>query len=576
MRHLERRLLWRRRMTRASWLLISSLAFVACAEPDAAEPDATADPGGKADGAAAATTSHVGDAVIAALDATAPGERGRTWSVSGTNRLASGWLVQSPPAAHWGQPAAALTLPALCTSGARCDLDFGLATCAVDADCGARGRCAALGATRKAAGQAAQRRCVGHSDVALLDELHGLITSARATVDLTSLQPPDGRFEAALRNAITWLGASGRTVSVRLLFGAFPVQGAVDARAVLARLTRDLPATAKVTVSVGNYRSSNLPPSWNHSKIVAVDGATALVGGHNLWTKHYLDGEPVHDLSMRVAGPAARDGHRFADLQWRWTCANRSWVTRLTGSVAAFTWSRGAVTDRCPGDSVLPAPTAGTGATTVIAAGRLALIDPDDATNPADLAQVAMVEAAERSVRISQQDLGPVQLPVLGIPLGGWNQELLDALGAAILRGVDVKVVVSSPEARVGGLGPSEAPYANGWSLAEVADEITAAAAAQPGAPAGAALQTLVCSKLQVAPIRFSADDAFTSGGVPGNHAKLLMVDDAAFYIGSQNLYPAGLTEFGYIVDSATAAATVRDTYWAPLWQHSARLAVCR
>lgn len=187
-----------------------------------------------------------------------------------------------------------------------------------------------------------------------------------------------------------------------------------------------------------------------------------------------------------------------------------------------------------------------------------------------------MVEAAERSVRISQQDLGPVQLPVLGIPLGGWNQELLDALGAAILRGVDVKVVVSSPEARVGGLGPSEAPYANGWSLAEVADEITAAAAAQPGAPAGAALQTLVCSKLQVAPIRFSADDAFTSGGVPGNHAKLLMVDDAAFYIGSQNLYPAGLTEFGYIVDSATAAATVRDTYWAPLWQHSARLAVCR
>ncbi len=83
-------------MTRASWLLISSLAFVACAEPDAAEPDATADPGGKADGAAAATTSHVGDAVIAALDATAPGERGRTWSVSGTNRLASGWLVQSP------------------------------------------------------------------------------------------------------------------------------------------------------------------------------------------------------------------------------------------------------------------------------------------------------------------------------------------------------------------------------------------------------------------------------------------------------------------------------------------------
>ena len=561
-------------MTRAS-LLIVTLTLAACAETELAGPDGAADPGGKADGVAA-RLSPVGDAVVAALDATAPADRGRTWSVTTDNRLDAGWLVQSPPAAHWGQPAAALTLPALCTTGARCDVDLGILVCTVDADCGARGRCAALGATRKAAGQAAQRRCVGHSDVALLDELHGLITSARSTVDLTSLQPPDGRFEATIRNAITWLGASGRTVSVRLLFGAFPIQGAVDARAVLARLTRDLPATAKVTVSVGNYRSSNLPPSWNHSKIVAVDGATALVGGHNLWTKHYLDGEPVHDLSMRVTGAAARDGHRFADLQWRWTCANRSWITRVTGSVAAFTWSRGATSDRCPGDSALPAPAVGAGATTVIAAGRLAQIDPRDASNPADLAQVAMVEAAARTVRISQQDLGPVQAPVLGIPLGGWNQELLDALGAAILRGVDVKIVVSSPEARVGGLGPSQAPYANGWSLAEVADEITAAVAAQPGAPTGAALQALVCGKLAVAPIRFSADDAFTTGGVPGNHAKLLFVDDAAFYVGSQNLYPAGLTEFGYIVDSAAASAALRDTYWAPLWQQSARLAVCR
>lgn len=564
-------------MTRLTCVIVPLFLLAACAVDELTVDTDTDQPaGGKADGASTSLRrgrSHVGDAVIAALDATAASEYGRTWTVSLDNRLDGAWLVQSPPASHWGQPAANLIVPSLCTGGAGCDADFGLRTCAADADCGVHGRCTALAATARAPGQAPRRLCVGHSDAALLDQLHGLITSALTVVDLTSLQPPDGRYEAALRNAITWLGASGRAVKIRLLFGAFPVQGEVDAKAVLARLTRDLPASSRLTVSLGNYRSSNLPPSWNHSKIVAVDGGAALVGGHNLWTAHYLDSEPVHDLSIRVAGTAARDGHRFADLQWRWTCANRSWITRWTGSVAAFTWSRGAVSDRCPADTVLPAPRLGGGEVAIISAGRLAWVDGQNDANQADLALVAMLEAAEHSIRISQQDIGPVQIPVLGLPIGAWNEEALEAMGAAVVRGVDVHIVVSSPEARVGGLGPSQAPYANGWTLDEVADQIAARAAAQPGAPRGAALDALLCRHLEVAPLRFSADDTFATGGAAGNHAKLVLVDDLAFHVGSQNLYPAGLTEFGYIVDDATAAASLDASYWQPLWKHSARLA---
>jgi phosphatidylserine/phosphatidylglycerophosphate/cardiolipin synthase-like enzyme len=560
-------------MSYRSRLALLLLPLFACTSDDLATSDDVTPTGGKADdGSARVARSHVGDAVLAALEATAPGEYGRSWSFSTDNRLDGGWLVQSPPVAHWGQPASALVVPVPCTSGASCDLDFGLLTCTSDTQCGPAGRCIALAATRRSPSQTARRVCAGHSDVALLDELHGLITSAQTAVDLTSLQPPDGRFEAALRNAITYLGATGRTVNVRLLFGAFPVQGEVDARAVLARLTRDLPATARVTVSVGNYRSSNLPPSWNHSKIVAIDGATALVGGHNLWTKHYLDNEPVHDLSMEVRGAAARHAHRFADVQWRWTCANRSWLTRWTGSVNAFTWTRGAVSDRCPGDIALPAAQSSGGDVAVISAGRLAWVDKENDANPDDLALVAMMEAAESSIRISQQDIGPVEVPVLGLPLSGWDENVLDALGAAIARGVDVHIVVSSPEASVGGLGPSQAPYANGWTLDEVAAKITDYVAAQPGAPTGAALDALVCEHLAVAPLRFSADNTWSAGGAPGNHAKLVLVDDVAFHIGSQNLYPAGLTEYSLIVDDANAAATLAATYWQPLWANSSRL----
>jgi len=528
--------------------------------------------GGKADGIAAATSARVTEAVVAALDATAAGERGRSWSISHDNRLDAGWIVQTPPAATWGQPYARMTMARTCTGGPACELDFQLATCTTDADCGATGRCAALAATRRAPGEAARRLCVGHSD-ALLDELHGLITSAERTVDLTSLQPPDGRFEAAIRNAITYLAATGRPVTVRLLFGAFPVQGQVDARAVLTRLTRDLPASARLKVHVGNYRSSNLPPSWNHSKIVSIDGARALVGGHNLWTAHYLGIEPVHDLSMRVAGTAARDALRFADIQWRWTCANRTWITRLTGSVAAFRWTGGRIDDTCAGDA--PAsPVAAAGALTVIGVGRLSWVDAEDDANPADLALVAMMEEARTSIRISQQDLGPVQVPGLGIPLASWPTEVLDALGAAIVRGVDVQLVVSEPTASVGGLGALEAPYSNGWALARLVDEIVDRAADQPGAPTGAALDALVCARLRIAPLRFSDDDAFPGGGAPGNHAKLVLVDDRAFHIGSQNLYPAGLTEYGFIVEDVAAAATLRADYWDPLWAASSRRAV--
>lgn len=44
--------------------------------------------------------------------------------------------------------------------------------------------------------------------------------------------------------------------------------------------------------------------------------------------------------------------------------------------------------------------------------------------------------------------------------------------------------------------------------------------------------------------------------------------------IGSQNLYPAGLTEYGYIVDDAGAAAALLADYWGPMWAESSRLAV--
>ncbi len=55
------------------------------------------------------------------------------------------------------------------------------------------------------------------------------------------------------------------------------------------------------------------------------------------------------------------------------------------------------------------------------------------------------------------------------------------------------------------------------------------------------------------------------------NHAKFWMVDDGAFHVGSDNLYPHNLQEFGYVVESAEVARDVVAAYREPLWTFSSR-----
>jgi hypothetical protein len=100
---------------------------------------------------------------------------------------------------------------------------------------------------------------------------------------------------------------------------------------------------------------------------------------------------------------------------------------------------------------------------------------------------------------------------------------------------------------------------------ADVLTRVRDAAAALPGAPTGPALDALLCQKLRVAPLRFSTESRFPDGVSYPNHANLVMVDEQGFYLGSQNLYNAALTEYGYIVDDAAATAELRAAYWAHL-----------
>src|SRR5205823_1705255 len=106
-----------------------------------------------------------------------------------------------------------------------------------------------------------------------------------------------------------------------------------------------------------------------------------------------------------------------------------------------------------------------------------------------------------------------------------------------------------------GGLLAGSATYSNGYTAGDVMKKLAAYGKAHPDlVPAGADVGALLCAKLHAATLRPSADDAWPDGAGFANHAKLAIVDDRAFYMGSQNWYPANLAEFGYVVDDARAA----------------------
>jgi phosphatidylserine/phosphatidylglycerophosphate/cardiolipin synthase-like enzyme len=448
-----------------------------------------------------------------------------------------------------------------------CDRDFQLPTCAHDNDC-AIGHCVHLRAFESGApGDARLRRCVGQSD-AMLDRIYDVVSGARQAVDLAVLaELPDIRFLATLRNAITALARSGRPITVRLLAGLYPT-GSADPKAFLDELIRDAKAIpgSRLVVQVGTIRSclGEAPCrsfSWNHAKIVAADGRIALVGGHNMWTRDYLLNTPVHDLSMSLRGGAVRSAHRFLDTLWGFICAGK-------GAALVFDYRADSAAPACVSTMALPPPRPGPGHTRVASVARLAtgVVQPFD--DQGDIANQLMLGAAQHTIRLSQQDLG---FSLAGIADPVWPEAVLRALADLLAKKHgDVFIVLSQP----GADSPADNAYSTGVSLDQVVRKLKAVVQRRSPMP-DAVVDELLCHKLHIAPLRFDdVDDAWPDGFAIANHAKLWIVDDRAFYIGSDNLYPVDLQEYGYIVEDRRETARLLHDYWDRLWRYSSRAAI--
>src|SRR5262249_46846577 len=160
------------------------------------------------------------------------------------------------------------------------------------------------------------------------------------------------------------------------------------------------------------------------------------------------DGDPVHDVSIHVQGPIAAAAQVFVNETWATPCGPFGNIVGLRGN-------------SCP-QPFVPSQSAGQGNVRMIGVGRLASFGRD----PSDVALPAMMDAAHSTIRISQQDLGSVPIPVLG--LGVFPEAYLDAFTRAAARGVDVEIVVSNPRSFGGHGRTQEDSYSNGWDLQSV------------------------------------------------------------------------------------------------------------
>jgi hypothetical protein len=83
-----------------------------------------------------------------------------------------------------------------------------------------------------------------------------------------------------------------------------------------------------------------------------------------------------------------------------------------------------------------------------------------------------------------------------------------------------------------------------------------------------------MCQHLHLAPLRFGPDETWPENRAIAVHAKFWMIDDRAFYVGSDNLYPANLQEFGYVLEDASAVAQVRAQLWDRAWRWSQKAVI--
>jgi phosphatidylserine/phosphatidylglycerophosphate/cardiolipin synthase-like enzyme len=459
----------------------------------------------------------------------------------------------------------------------------------------------------------------------LLDKIADTIGQARTLVDITAMNDisgtkvlgkdgelPSGGFQKALGRGFRRLVTSKSSPLVRITIG-------ITSPSIITE--DDLQDWVKTTIKLGGGELDGVTftiligagketlKSWNHSKIVAADGMRAVVGGHNLWGKQYLGATPVHDVSGLFEGSVVWAVHRFCDQLWTNHGTNLfsipgAWV-RAPGKGAIWKTVRGKI----PRPQIAsPKPK---GNTRMLALGRLGggIVKEFTVANNASVsARIMALCHAKSKIRISQQSL---YFRLAG--QGGFDFYTLWAIIKAVQAGVKVEIVITNDVPLLeGGYSGSLQEVVDSLVAIQIADclklfrravspsrdAISDWASASVKSPTPQVLPLVVSTlptealsvqplaqlnaNLKLARLYYLPNINYWQVGSEkknaANHAKVYIIDDTHFYVGSDNMYssggPQGHQEYGYLIEGQAETQKFIDDYWTPLWTNSSKYPV--
>lgn len=119
----------------------------------------------------------------------------------------------------------------------------------------------------------------GHDDW-FPEKMAEIMSRTEIWCDLMSLGPPDGLFLEKILEALQTIAKRSvgkeKPIVVRMMFGNI-VGMPLNCNKMIKIFTRNFPEDANVHLWVGAWRRG---ASWNHAKIIAVDGKHLHTGGH--------------------------------------------------------------------------------------------------------------------------------------------------------------------------------------------------------------------------------------------------------------------------------------------------------
>lgn len=310
------------------------------------------------------------------------------------------------------------------------------------------------------------------------------------------------------------------------------------------------PGLARALDSLGRMQRIN---HRMHNKLLAVDGAAAVVGGRNVGDEYFDAAESVNfaDFDLFVAGPVVEDlgasfdsywnsAHAVGPEAWRRLRSDAEALARLRAELEAHVaeQSGSAYADRLRGSSLLAQLTAGETRSFWAHATAMADLPEKVVAQGAALEDTLLIRRLESEVGVPERELlivSPYFIP---------GQRGVEHLTGLVHSGVRVAVLTNSlaatdvPIVHAGYEGYRRALLEGGVELYEFK-------------PSGAAVDAAHRS------------GTFGSSGA-SLHAKSFLYDRRRIFVGSLNLDPRSVdlnTELGVVVESEALGARTAASF---------------